>query len=109
MPRRGREFWERLVAELERSGDRHADFATRRGVKVAALRYWLYRLRRERHGGKDEPRILPVRVIASTAPTARWPSGDGSLVEIELPSGLRLRFPTGTDGAYIATLVKRFG
>src|SRR5947208_9563385 len=112
MPRQGREFWARLVAELERSGDRHREFAARRNFRLAALRYWLYRLRRERDQPArrdDRPRILPVRVIASTAPTARRSSGDASSVEVELPSGVRLRFPTGTDGEYVATMIKRLG
>jgi hypothetical protein len=107
MVRRGREFWAPVVAELERSGKRQADFAAKRGVKLGALQKWLYRIRREQCGGANEPRILPVRVVASTAATARWSSDRASVVEIELPSGVRLRFSTGTDGDYIATMVKR--
>ena len=109
MPRRGREFWAQLVAELERSGDRHREFAAKRGVKLVTLQNWLYRIRRERRDGDDAPRILPVRVIVSTAPMARRSSDEASVVEIELPSGMRLRFPTGTDGEYVAAIVKRLG
>jgi len=74
---------------------------------LVTLQSWLYRLRRERRDGNDGPRILPVRVVASTAPRAQWSSDDATVVEIELPTGVRLRFATGSDGDYIATMVKR--
>jgi hypothetical protein len=106
MPRPGREYWVRLVAELERSGQPHREFASKRGVKVATLQKWLYRFRRERR--RNVP-LVPVRVVASTAPTARGASERAAGIEVELPSGLRLRFPAGTDGAYIAALVRQLG
>jgi hypothetical protein len=79
----------------------------KRGVKLVTLQNWLYRLRREGRGGKDAPRILPVRVVASTAPTARRSDEGAGVLEIVLPSGVRLRFPMGTDGEYVAAIVKR--
>lgn len=106
---RGRAFWTRLVAELGASGLRHAEFAKQRGVSRSSLRSWLYRLRRERQKAR-QPRILPVRVVGSTAPTARWEGGTGgAAIEAELPTGVRLRFPMGTDPAVIADLLRRLG
>ena len=74
---------------------------------VSSLRTWLYRLRRE---GQGQPRILPVRVVPSTAPTARRQGdADGAVIEAELPTGVRLRFPAATDPAVIADLLRRLG
>jgi hypothetical protein len=48
-------------------------------------------------------RMVPVRVVASAAPKAR--EGDAaSLLELALPSGALLRFPAGTDLAYLSRL-----
>lgn len=105
MARRGREFWRELIQEYEEGGGResHREFAERRRVTVATFRLWLYRLRRE---WKGSPALVPVRVVTSTAPTARW-QADEATIEAELPSGVRLRFRTGTDGDYVAALVAR--
>ena len=98
----------RLVVELERSGLPHAEFATKHGVGLATLRSWLYRLRKERAVAQP-PSLLPVRVIASTAPAARWPSEDGSTIEAALPSGVRLRFSAAVNPDDVAELVRRLG
>jgi hypothetical protein len=106
MQRRGRSFWGIAVEELGRSGLSHTAFADQRGLSVGTLRRWLYRFRAER---VESTPLLPVRVVASTAPTARWQGGTDGLVEVELPTGVRLRFPTGTDDEYVAALAKRLG
>ena len=103
MFRRGREFWTSTVAEFERSGLTQESFALRRGVAVATLRKWIYRLRRDR---KASVSLVPVRVIASTAPTAR--SGRDE-IEIELKTGVRLRLSTAVDVDYVAALAQRLG
>ena len=105
MPRRGREFWRELIRDYEAGEDResHSAFARRRRVTLATFRLWLYRLR---HEDKASPALVPVRAVASTAPTARW-RADGAAIELELPSGVMLRFPVGSDGDYVAALVER--
>ncbi len=104
---RGRAFWTKLVAELGGSGLKHAEFAKQRGVRLSSLRTWIYRLRREQ---RREPRILPVRVVRSSAPTARWQGNVAdAAIEAELPTGLRLRFPATTDPALMADLLRRLG
>ncbi len=104
---RGRAHWTSLVAELGASGLKHAEFAKKRGVSLASLRTWLYRLRREK---QRQPRILPVRVVRSTAPLARGRDDAGAdAIEAELPTGVRLRFPAATDPALIADLLRRLG
>jgi len=52
-------------------------------------------------------RLLPVRVVASASKTRTAVlagRGDDELLEIALPSGVRVRFPTGTDLKYLTAL-----
>ncbi|HYG69853.1 MAG TPA: IS66 family insertion sequence element accessory protein TnpB, partial [Anaeromyxobacteraceae bacterium] len=61
----------------------------------------------DRAAAPEGSRLVPVRVVAS-APKARRdaamaPAGDG-LLELALPSGARIRFPAGTDLAYLRAL-----
>lgn len=104
---RGREPWVATVAEFERSKLTQAEFALRHGVPVSTLRSWIYKSRRER---KASVSLVPVRVIASTAPTARGIEfGGGDEIEIELKTGVRLRFSTSVDLDYVVALAQRLG
>lgn len=106
MFRRGREFWITAIAEFERSKLTHEAFAQRRGFSVETLRSWIYRLRRERH---DSVSLVPVRVIESPPPTVRRSSESAAEIEVELASGVRLRFATSIDLDYVAALAQRLG
>jgi hypothetical protein len=101
---RSREYWVATVEEFERSKLTQDSFASRRGVPVTTLRSWIYKLRRER---KASVSLVPVRVIASTAPAAR--EADAAEIAIELRSGVQVRFTTGADLDYVAALVQRLG
>jgi transposase len=116
--------WTKLVADFESADLSQREFAQERGLSLSNLRYWIYRLRKEsrplvtdsaersdqapdRAAAPEGSRLVPVRVVAS-APKARRvavaaPAGDG-LLELALPSGARIRFPTGTDLAYLRAL-----
>src|SRR5664279_3103660 len=83
---RGREPWVATVAEFERSKLTQAEFASRRGVPLSTLQSWIYRARRER---KASVSLVPVRVIASTAPTARPAEFGRGGIEIELKTSVR--------------------
>lgn len=102
----GREFWVTVIDEFECSGLTQERFAQQRGVQVATLRSWLYRLRRER---KASVSLVPVRVVASTAPAARGAAAVGGEIEIELTTGVRLRLSTAVDLDYVAALAQRLG
>ncbi len=56
---------------------------------------------------EEGSRLLPVRVVASAAqqrtPVIPRGAGDG-LLEVALPSGVRVRFPAGTDLRYLRAL-----
>ena len=116
--------WTKLVADYEASDLTQREFASERGISFSNLRNWIYRLRKESRPLVPEPakvsgqapergaategsRLLPVRVVAS-APKARRALAatfaGNVLLELALPSGARLRFPTGTDPKYLRAL-----
>jgi hypothetical protein len=105
MARRTREIWKNLIEQYERSGLGQEEYAAKRGIPVGTLRSWIYRLKRERL--EQEAAILPVRVIASTAPTARAPGAASAAIEVVLPDGVRVRFASSTASEVIAEVVTR--
>jgi hypothetical protein len=102
----GREFWVATVAEFEHSELTQESFARQRRIPVTTLRTWIYKLRRER---KASVSLLPVRVVASTAPAARGPAAASGEVEIELKTGVRLRLSAAVDLDYVVALAQRLG
>ena len=119
-----KERWTKLVADFESSELTQREFASERGISFSNLRNWLYRLRKESRplvtgaakesrqapeqaAPKKASRLVPVRVVASAAkPRTRVlvATAPESLLELALPSGTRLRFPAGTDLAYLRAL-----
>jgi hypothetical protein len=110
-----------LVADFESADLSQREFAQERGLPLSNLRYWIYRLRKESRPLVTEAaersdqgpergqvaaasRLLPVRVVRSAAPEARQQDGAAALLELTLPSGARVRFPAGTDPAYLRAL-----
>src|SRR5688572_722962 len=102
--RRAKDVWAQLIRQYERSGKSTQEFADERGIPVATLRWWIWRLGRE---AQDRPSVLPVRVVASTAPVARWSSETASAIEVELPDGVRVRFLGAEAAALAADLLVR--
>ncbi len=118
-----RDRWTKLVADYEAGDLTQREFATERGISFSNLRNWIYKLRKESRPLAPEPpkvpgqaperapspegsRLVPVHVVASAAkprPRVVAVSGD-EVVEIALPSGLRVRFPVGTDPRYVRSL-----
>ena len=116
--------WIKLVADFESCDLSQREFADERGLSLSNLRYWLYRLRKESRplvteaaersdqAPKQAPekkgsRLVPVEVVASAAkPRTRVlvAAAPERLLELALPSGARLRFPAGTDLAYLRSL-----
>jgi len=103
MARRTREIWANLIRQLERSGLSVEEFAARREIPVKTLRWWSWRLRRD---APDEPSLLPVRVVPSTAPLARR-DDDATVVEVVLPDGVSLRFSGTAALAAVVEVVSR--
>ncbi|MBU8901059.1 IS66 family insertion sequence element accessory protein TnpB [Corallococcus sp. M34] len=105
--------WRRLVLELEESGQTHKEFAAAKAVPVSTLQFWLYKLRREAMRASAPPVLLPVEVVDSTALSARRGGasacGPPALLEAAHPSGVVLRFPVGTDVAYLRAVLAGLG
>lgn len=97
--RRAREIWVSIVGQYEKSGQTQAAFAAARGIPVGTLRSWIYKLRQSE---ADSAPLLPVRVVASAAHSARQAEAEGGAVELVVDESLRLRFPPGTAPAVIA-------
>lgn len=91
--RRGREFWQGLVEEVE-AGERVADVARRHRVQSGTLSWWRWKLR----GARREPLLLPVVVRQATV----MESGDA--IEIRV-ADLCIRVRSGSDVGYVAALV----
>ncbi len=116
-----RDRWTKLVADYEAGDLTQREFATERGISFSNLRNWIYRLRKEsrplvevaptssgqapaRAPAPRRSRLVPVRVVAS-APKARLVEASSPMLELALPSGAVVRFPLGTEPAYIRSLV----
>jgi transposase len=111
-----RQLWTNLVADFETSGLSQRAYAAQKQISLSNLRYWMYKLRNqsrplateqlesapEQRHPRRARRLLAVDVVASAAPKARPPE-DGML-ELALPSGLRLRFHPGVDLDYLREL-----
>jgi hypothetical protein len=100
--RRARDIWVGIVGQFEKSGLTQEAFAQERNIPVGTLRAWIYKLRRE---PEEQAPLLPVRVIASTAPSARRLDDEAGAIEVDVGETVRLRFPPGTSPNAIAELV----
>lgn len=116
-----RERWTKLVADFETCELTQREFASERGISFSNLRNWIYRLRKEsrplveaapasssqapaRAPAKERSRLVPVRVVASAA-KPRPVEPNSPLLELALPTGVIVRFPAGTEPAYLRALL----
>src|SRR5262245_40998623 len=102
--RRAREIWVQIVRQYEQSELTQEAYAAQRGIPVATLRAWIYKLRRE---GEEAVPVLPVRVVASTAPTARQTGSEAPAIEVDVGDAIHVRFPVETPATTIAEVVLR--
>lgn len=106
MGRPRQDGWERIVADFRRSGLTQEAFARQRDVKLTTLQSWLYRrvpaarVGRRTQGDRSSPAFVPVAV----RPRALWARPD--VVEVQLSSGVALRFAPSTDLAYVLRLAE---
>jgi hypothetical protein len=98
-----RRYWRSVVARYERAGLSQAQFAEHAQVGLAALQYWIYKLRQETTAlvtatPTDAPRLLPVVVDAARSDRSE------STVEVDV-GGVRVRLAGTPDVRYVAALV----
>ena len=94
--------WLRVAESSEASGLTQKEFSQQRGVRLRTLQSCVYRRRRQEAGKAEAVRLLPVEVAGVAQPSK-------ALLEMELASGARLRFASGTDVEYVARLVAALG
>ena len=104
MQRRAETEWVELVRRFNESGQSRAQFAGENDLTPDGLGYWIRRLRRKQ---RDRAAMLPVRVVALTAPVAREPERNRSEIEAVLADGVRLTFPRGTKSQVITGIIAR--
>ena len=88
--RRPRVEWLKEVRSLRDSGLSPEVYATRKGLVLSTLKYWMRVLRSdlETRAKSAVPAFLPVSIL----PVARVPSSEAAvMVEIDLANGRRLR------------------
>lgn len=89
----GREFWERVVREVE-AGSTRAEVAARYGVAGSTVGHWVRRLERER-AAKPTATLVPVRV-----------TGEARRRVAVAVGAARIEFEEGTDPGYVAAVVR---
>jgi len=95
--RRTRTQWLGLVRAWRRSRLPAGDFAAKRGLDPAQLRWWAWRL-----GKADATEATPITFVEIPPPAA---SSTPDIVELTLSDGRVLRFPAHLDPAQIGALV----
>jgi transposase-like protein len=98
--RRSREFWKRIVAEVER-GRTIARTAERHGVKPKTLAWWRWTLGRE-SAPVTKAQLLPVVFSAGSGPAI---ATSAEAIAIELRGEVTIRVPIGSEVSYVAALV----
>ena len=94
--RRPRAAWLKEVRNLRDSGVSPEEYATKKGLVLSTLKYWMRFLRDdvEARTKSAVPAFLPVSVLH----TARTPSPEAAvMVEIDLANGRRLRMHVRPD------------
>ena len=92
-----------LLDRYERSGLSQKAFCQRYGVALSTLQYW----RRRARDTDQEPTPSFVEVPQVTGMARGLPVE--AAVFIELPGGVRLEVPAGTDAQWLSGLVRSMG
>ena len=96
-----RERWRRQVEAWGRSGLTAKEYAARAGVSDRSLTYWKWRLRKE--AGEATAAQEPAAALGSIVEVR---TGVEGRIEVELPSGRRIRVPASFDAAALRGLVE---
>lgn len=110
-----RELWRRRLREYERSNSTIADFCDRAGVSTAAFYQWRRKLAVSTSpGGGPAGLAKPSLQTTSSSPAAASLNflpveivgpGNGNVVEVQLPCGIRVLVPS-RDQESLRTILK---
>lgn len=106
-----RETWARRVERLERSRKSIGEFAAREGVSAGTLKWWKWKLGREREARRGREAARKRRAarkaqvqFVEVVPRAVG-SGGGEPFEVELSRGYRVRVPAGFETGALERLL----
>jgi hypothetical protein len=109
--------WRRMVRRWEKSGLSVREFCDWQALSEASFYAWRRELAvrdREAPSGRESPlnglasngpQFLPVQVVAEAA----LDSGAGGCLEVQLPTGVRLRVPQGFDRQTVRDVLAALG
>jgi hypothetical protein len=96
--RQPRAWWSKTVARWKSSGVTAEEFGRREGLSAGTLRWWSYALKRDTRAEHGSSAMEPIEI--AVLPTMR-----GGLLEV-VAGGAVVRFESGADVAYVASLVR---
>jgi len=108
MHRPGPDEWMKLLEEYATSGLSQKEFVAKHELSFSTFQYWLYRKSKGlRAESGSSAQFVPVEVVPSPALQARAaePVVAGGLIELELPTGLRVRLPAGTTPRFLGDVL----
>jgi transposase-like protein len=97
--RRPRAAWAKEVRAFRESGLSLDEYATKRGLHVATLARWVRILRSEVEASpaSETSPFVPVTVVRSQADRHGTMADSALMIEVDLPSGTRLRARVNSD------------
>lgn len=104
----GPDEWMKMLSEFEGSGLSQKEFVAKHDLSFSTFQYWLYRKSKTVRAESASPqRFLPVVAVPSPALVARAdvPTRALEVIELELPSGVRVRLPASTSPGFLGALV----
>ena len=110
------ERWRERLARWPDSGLSISEFCWREGVSEPSFYQWRKRLKRElsRNGGhaSRKPVFVPVQVVDAgdqatcLAASDSVGTGEGAMVEVVLPGGVRVRFGLQVDESRLRSVLR---
>jgi len=97
-------YWRKVIAEFERSGGTHEEFARARRLNVWTFRTWLYRVRAER-GHRQSSRSKPRRLVEVKVAEAAVSGNTTAGVCIRAGNGVAVEFVGVPSPSYLAAVV----
>lgn len=98
-----RVHWSHQVSAFEGSGESRRVWCAAQGVKASTLEYWRRRLRSM---ATSAPRVGLRTLMPIVVRTSESEAAPAATVALELPNGLRLRVPIGTDATWLTGLLR---
>jgi transposase len=120
MARASRAVWTKRVRRWERSGLTAREFASRLQINPQTLKWWRWALASEQESGAAAASPVAAaqfvelvhsgdQVVRSPGDEAARavgvPTGPSALVEVHLPSGVRVVVPAGVDAEAVGRLI----